>query len=144
MHLPKSTMAPRVQSRPRPGNPRLRASSACAAWPVGANEQRGLQDRALWGSKPLTGDFSATRNFPVYDAWDGLICVRPALIRVGLPSKLSVFRPNYGKFERKTSGNWVPGFFGGLGLLTPHFLFSGIHLAGINPGVDGMTPTGGE
>jgi beta-barrel assembly-enhancing protease len=35
---------------------------------------------------------------------------------LGLPSELSVFKPNYGKFERKTSGNWPPGIFGGLGV----------------------------
>lgn len=63
-----------------------------------------------------TADFSVTSNFPVYDAWDGEICSRPAFIWFGFPSELSGFRLNYGKFERKTSGNWLPGIFGGLGV----------------------------
>jgi hypothetical protein len=63
-----------------------------------------------------TADFSATANFPVYDAWDDEIYTRPALIRLRFPSELSVLKPNYGKFERETSGIWLPGFFGGLGV----------------------------
>ena len=46
-----------------------------------------------------TADFSAKGNFPVYDAWDGLICARPAQIWLGLASKLSVVRLIFGKFE---------------------------------------------
>jgi hypothetical protein len=63
-----------------------------------------------------TADFSAMANFPVYDAWDDEIYTRPVLIRLRFPSELSVLKPNYGKFERETSGIWLPGFFGGLGV----------------------------
>jgi hypothetical protein len=59
-----------------------------------------------------TADFSVMRNFPVYDAWDGLICVRPAVSWPRFPAKLSVFMAIYGKFEREISGNGPPGIFG--------------------------------
>jgi hypothetical protein len=41
------------------------------------------------------------------------------------PSELSVFKLKNGKFERKTSGNWSHGIFGGLGLDPHNSTFSG-------------------
>jgi hypothetical protein len=68
------------------------------------------------GSTPKPPKSPPSRNFPVYDTWDGLICAHPALIRLELPSKLSIFRAIYGMFEWKTSEDWTPGLFGGLGV----------------------------
>lgn len=60
---------------------------------------------SMRGVYAQTAENSATPNFPVYDAWDGEICPRPAFMWFGFPSELSDFRPNYGKFERETSEN---------------------------------------
>jgi hypothetical protein len=62
------------------------------------------------GAKAQTADFAATANLQVYNAWDGLICARPALIWLGLLSILSVLKPDYGKFERKLAETGCPEF----------------------------------
>jgi hypothetical protein len=66
---------------------------------------------SLVGVYAQTADFSVTRSFPVYDAWDGLICARPALVWLRLLSKRSAFRADYGKLALETGGDLASRFF---------------------------------